>query len=393
MLERSLIRFSTDIGSGDTCCPAPILLGGEGISFFFSDSGSKSLTFKLCNFNGADFQSIVPASITLNSGFAGQFFGDQSIEGMHFDKHAVELIEIGDQCFRIKAVESGATSSFEDSYFIETSDIDDAEVVVNDVVLLHRINVGQSHAGKEVTLTVDYRGGDTSGYVPIIADFEGNETESSSYGAYGRTTGDIRVNVGQDGYGTYKIVFKNTTKKIIKEDLSFPYYFGVVQMDVPNVTIKEDDTIYYSNALYIAGNVDDEDISVLKYRCDENAFGFPFASAGNSAYVRSCLPVIISRPQFKQSDKTYEKLDGESVVLFATIGKEYELQTEYIPEHWHEVIITALSCDKLFINGIHVSKSSEYSIDWDKVAYDDCGHKLVRATCKVQEQFNVRNSN
>lgn len=150
---------------------------------------------------------------------------------------------------------------------------------------------------------------------------------------------------------------------------------------------------YYSNLLI---NDTDADISVLEYRCKEPAFGFPFGNdidTGVALTMRNELPIKLYSPQFKQEDKIYTKRNGEQVVLFANITKEYEGETDYIPMEWHEKILMALSCDDVYINGERVTKSGNYEIDHDNCTYSDCGIKLLRATFKVTTNVTQRNSN
>lgn len=155
--------------------------------------------------------------------------------------------------------------------------------------------------------------------------------------------------------------------------------------------------IAYSN---MVRRVDDRDnyLSALSYRCKEPQFGFPFGDGTDGRHlvptnIIVSLPVRLSKPQFKQTDKIYEKLNGEQVVLYATINKEYEGETDYIPEEWHEKIVTALSCDEVYINNERVTKSDSYEIDQDNYTYSDCGQRLVRATFKVKTNVTQRNSN
>lgn len=157
----------------------------------------------------------------------------------------------------------------------------------------------------------------------------------------------------------------------------------------------------YSNILRYVNN-EDGYLSKLWYFCNEPQFGIPFfakeISVGNrKIYTKFgeevSLPIRLSKPQFKQTDKIYEKLNGEQVVLYATINKEYEGETDYIPEDWHEKIVTALSCDEVYINNERVTKSDSYEIDQDNYTYSDCGQRLVRATFKVKTNITQRNSN
>lgn len=148
----------------------------------------------------------------------------------------------------------------------------------------------------------------------------------------------------------------------------------------------------YSNLLI---NDPQAELSSVKYACNENAFGFIFGKTDNEndIYIQHPMPINIHSPQFKQEDKIYTKLNGEQVVLYATVSREYEGETDYIPEEWHKKIIAALSCDKVYINGERVTKSGSYDIDWEKCDTACDGTKLARATFKVSDNIMQRNSN
>lgn len=157
----------------------------------------------------------------------------------------------------------------------------------------------------------------------------------------------------------------------------------------------------YSNLLQYTTN-EDEYLSHLRYYCNEPQFGLPFFAkempVGNrKIYTKFgnevALPIHLSKPQFKQTDKIYETRNGEQIVLYATINKEYSGETDYIPEEWHERIVTALSCDEVYINGERVTKSDSYEIDQDNCTYSECGIRLTRAIFKVKTDVTQRNSN
>ncbi len=161
----------------------------------------------------------------------------------------------------------------------------------------------------------------------------------------------------------------------------------------------------YSNLLRYVTN-EDGYLSSLSYYCNEQQFGFPFSAGkkgtpyfGKDAPLREkkgeqvALPILLSAAQYKQTDKIYETRTGEQIVLYATVCKEYEGETDYIPESWHEKIVTALSCDEVYINGERVTKSDSYEIDHDNYTYSDCGVRLTRATFKVKTNVIQRNSN
>lgn len=146
---------------------------------------------------------------------------------------------------------------------------------------------------------------------------------------------------------------------------------------------------WYSNLLRRYEN-DDNTLSLLEYTCGTETFGIPFAA---NRPIRQWLPVLLDCPKPTQDEEIYEKLSGERVVMFATINKEYEAQTDYIPYDWHEKIVIALSCDIVKVNNERLTKSDKYDVDWQNVTKSDCGVKLIRATWKMVENVTSRNTN
>lgn len=136
---------------------------------------------------------------------------------------------------------------------------------------------------------------------------------------------------------------------------------------------------------------DDDELANVVYYCENDEFGFPFKTANGS--VSSLFPMWLGKPQYNQNDKIYTKSTGENVVLFSEITKEYDVSTDYVSERMHEIMLIALSCDTLSINGERVTKSDKYEVDWDNYTLDENGEKLARATFKVKSNVTKRNSN
>lgn len=148
----------------------------------------------------------------------------------------------------------------------------------------------------------------------------------------------------------------------------------------------------YSNRLRI--NKSTEGFAHVEYRCKEDCFGFPFSQIQINPAMY--LPISISKPQFKQEDKTYTKTNGDVVVLYAKYFKEWQGETDYMPEEMHEKLIAALSCDEIYIDGVRLAKSDSYEVNWDssmKIECEDNKYKLAKASFKVSATTNSRNSN
>lgn len=389
MLENQFIQFKETLPSDDCEFALPIVLGGEGISFFANgQSGTRVSNFKICNKNGDEISGL-SENISVVDGYAGLFFGDAA-SGMHFNKTTMLARLCGEDCVRIKyalgqELKREVSQTFTEEYLEEHGDTGETGYECKIF-----INVGEQYANYRVEVDVNFKGSDNGGGCPIIKDEYGNTTEYVSYAPYGGTKGTLVGDVDESGMIVFEVVFTGffTISDVIDS-------FGIFSLtpshpDEDNVIIVTSTTFFYSNLLHI---VEDSDgLALIKYVCDEDAFGFPFGSGGTK-YLRQWVPIRIDDPQFKISDKTYEKLNGEKVVLYAAISKEYNLETEYIPEEWHDKLIAALCSDHVFIDGVSLNKSGEYSIEWDKYTTADCGKKIVRGTCKMTTNFNIRNSN
>lgn len=166
------------------------------------------------------------------------------------------------------------------------------------------------------------------------------------------------------------------------------------------IVVVDGDIVGYSQLLQHITECDK--LSTLSYFCNEEQFGIPFSTyiaminhrpQRVKGQVKQTIHILLKNPQFEQKDKIYEKLDGEQVVLFSSITKEYECETDYIPEEWHERIMIALACDDVYINGERVTKSESYDIDHEHYTISDCGVRLTRATFKVKTNITQRNSN
>lgn len=145
----------------------------------------------------------------------------------------------------------------------------------------------------------------------------------------------------------------------------------------------------YSNPLIMTKSA--EGMAFIQYRCDQDAFGFPFTTISESAALY--LPINIKNPQLSQDDKTYVKTSGEVVVLFSKYFKEWEAESEYLTEEMHDRICAALCCDYVYLDGVRLTKSDSYQIDWENTYKKACGQKLAKATWKMRANVTSRNSN
>lgn len=193
-------------------------------------------------------------------------------------------------------------------------------------------------------------------------------------------------------YGQHLIIFSNEDGGLLDDSVPYGSIFFL--------RIRLSNALYmYSQPLLHVLQADESLLSTLKYRCDEDALGFPFTTTqggeyDDKAYAIADVPIRLHSPQNVQDDKTYVKANGEVVTLYAKYYKEWDGETEYLSAEMHDKIVAALSCDEVYINYKRVTKSDKYQVDWENYDLDCDGvTKLARATFKVRENITQRNSN
>lgn len=148
-------------------------------------------------------------------------------------------------------------------------------------------------------------------------------------------------------------------------------------------------------ASYTASNlfryVATAETTLVKYLCYELQFGFDYTVTNSYNQVR--LPILIKNPQFPQDDVVYTDGNGVSRLISSKIDKEYILETEYMPEDWHEKLVVALAHDEVWFDGVRLQKSAEYEINYDEYDELPCGTRLYKASAKMKKNTTIRNNN
>lgn len=106
------------------------------------------------------------------------------------------------------------------------------------------------------------------------------------------------------------------------------------------------------------------------------------------------LPMKVTRPQFPEERVNFRKADGTTKTLSVVVRKEYEGETDYLPEGWHEKLKIALAHDTITIEGDRyigdISQTGEYTIEWP----DFLDYPTGKAKFKAEvTPFNETNSN
>lgn len=106
------------------------------------------------------------------------------------------------------------------------------------------------------------------------------------------------------------------------------------------------------------------------------------------------LPFKLTRPQFPEERVNFRKANGETKTLSVVVRKEYEGETDYLPENWHEKLKIALAHDEITIEGDRyigdISQTGEYNIEW----IDFLDYPTAKGKFKAEvTPFNESNSN
>lgn len=114
--------------------------------------------------------------------------------------------------------------------------------------------------------------------------------------------------------------------------------------------------------------------TVIKYRCNENAFGFDYNNSDNPDtggsnellpfYNQVRLPFFLKNPQILTKKKVYRKSDGNYIKMSARMEKELSGEVEWITEDWHTKLAIALEHDEVWM-------WNEDTIMWEKVIFDE----------------------
>jgi hypothetical protein len=130
--------------------------------------------------------------------------------------------------------------------------------------------------------------------------------------------------------------------------------------------------------------------SRVTYICDGSEFGWTYRA--NTHLNRVRLPLYLKEPQFPQKDEIYNMWSGRKVTIWASIEREWELETDYLPASLHEKLVVALSHDSVWIDGVLLTKTGDYKIDW-KDTLELGGLPCAKASCKMSENLVHRNTN
>lgn len=99
--------------------------------------------------------------------------------------------------------------------------------------------------------------------------------------------------------------------------------------------------------------------------------------------------------QFPEERTVFRKANGVTKTLSVVIRKQYDLETDFIPEMWHQRLKIALAHDNISWEGDRylggVAQDGDYNIQWPEGVLH---YPTAKAECKVQvTPFDATNSN
>lgn len=132
--------------------------------------------------------------------------------------------------------------------------------------------------------------------------------------------------------------------------------------------------------------------SLLTYSCDDDeAFEF-FYYSNTPNIIR--LPMYLKQPQYPKKREVNKRSDGTTQLLTSQVEKEYLLETEDMPEVFHECLTIAFSHDNVTIENVNIREvtvnvieTENYAPQWDEYLTAKGKGKLKVAT------YGYNNSN
>ena len=227
-------------------------------------------------------------------------------------------------------------------------------------------------------------------------------TWSYSSGAF-TWTGDLSSFTESISGMTYHIV---TT--VVDDATTWVAYINLSSLGswLSGVTLQDCITLVYGGiTLQCMQLVDGCFTSLIKYRCNENSFGFAYyALSGGSNVLASFynqvrLPIFIHNPQTKSDKEVYRRSDGNYVKLKAWMEKQHEMETDWLPDFWHDCLHVAIEHDDFEIYNDVSAAWVQYSFkdgDYEREWKNEPGINLnnCKATFKLNEMpFNNFNTN
>lgn len=141
-----------------------------------------------------------------------------------------------------------------------------------------------------------------------------------------------------------------------------------------NVRFNDGDGNSASECSNCFSKVDDKCFTTLvRYKNNETAFGFPYTDIGSSFANLVRLPMWLSKPQYPKTGEYYERSDGTKVTLFARFNRQYEVVCDDMPEWWMKNLLCAISHDTVTVypentamggGGLSVVNNNDFEIIW-----------------------------
>lgn len=80
------------------------------------------------------------------------------------------------------------------------------------------------------------------------------------------------------------------------------------------------------------------------------------------------LPMQLHSPQFPEERQVFRKANGEAKTMSVIVRKTYELETDFMPEKWHQRLKIALAHDIVTVEAErylgNISQDGDYNIEW-----------------------------
>lgn len=107
------------------------------------------------------------------------------------------------------------------------------------------------------------------------------------------------------------------------------------------------------------------------------------------------LPLQLHSPQYPEERQVFRKANGQAKTMSVVVRKTLELETDFMPDNWHQRLKIALAHDEIRIEGEKylgsISQDGDYNIEWPEGVLH---YPTAKAGVKVQvTPFDATNAN
>ena len=177
---------------------------------------------------------------------------------------------------------------------------------------------------------------------------------------------------------SYNITPPNSEYRLYELTIDNGQYLHTLPEGCYRLLLSASGQLWYSDAFHLRSTADTLS-KLMRYRSDDNQMDFIYQDENNAtlpnAWNQLRLPILIRDATQTHERQVYLRSDGTTLKLQERIGKQYTLETDYLPEPVHERIALALAHDYVELYDDTTQRwlpfvlSGDYEVEWPENQY------------------------